>query len=140
MLIDLLDGNFILLWVGDSPAFLYTSEPSEHHNIIQKLIIPHSTENSAEIERIEASGAMIIEIQGQKRVNGELGITRALGNSGGPTTISKPDVKLIPKISDSIILLCSDGIQGTNIKIDSDFDDNSVNNFSLALPIFTLMK
>ena len=109
LLIDLLDGNFILLWVGDSPAFLYTYDQNE----IQKLITPHSTENPAEIERIESSGAMIIEIQGQKRVNGELGITRALGNSGGPTTIPKPDSKLI-NTSNSIILLCSDGIQGKN--------------------------
>ena len=113
LFIDLLDGNFILLWVGDSPALLYTPD----HNDIQKLIIPHSTENPAEIERIEASGAMIIEIQGQKRVNGELGITRALGNSGGPTTITKPDSKLI-NASNSIILLCSDGIQGENLHCD----------------------
>ena len=113
LLIDLLDGNFILLWVGDSPALLYTPD----HNDIQKLIIPHSTENPAEIERIEASGAMIIEIQGQKRVNGELGITRALGNSGGPTTITNPDSKLI-NASNSIILLCSDGIQGKNLHSD----------------------
>lgn len=113
LFIDLLDGNFILLWVGDSPALLYTPD----HNDIQKLIIPHSTENPAEIERIEASGAMIIEIQGQKRVNGELGITRALGNSGGPTTITKPDSKLI-NASNSIILLCSDGIQGKNLHCD----------------------
>ena len=105
-----MDGNFILLWVGDSPAFLYTPD----HNDIQKLIIPHSTENPVEIERIESSGAMIIEVQGQKRVNGELGITRALGNSGGPTTITKPDSKLI-NASNSIILLCSDGIQGKNL-------------------------
>ena len=113
LFIDLLDGNFMLLWVGDSPALLYTPD----HNDIQKLIIPHSTENPAEIERIEASGAMIIEIQGQKRVNGELGITRALGNSGGPTTITKPDSKLI-NASNSIILLCSDGIQGKNLHCD----------------------
>ena len=120
MLIDTLDGNFILLWVGDSPAFLYTPESPESsdlQNNIRKLIIPHSTENPAEIERIEASGAMIIEIQGQKRVNGELGITRALGNSGGPTTIPKPDAKLIPKTPNSIILLCSDGIQGEKVSV-----------------------
>ena len=129
MLIDTLDGNFILLWVGDSPAFLYTPESSDLQNNIQRLIIPHSTENSAEIERIEASGAMIIEIQGQKRVNGELGITRALGNSGGPTTIPKPDVKLIPKTANSIILLCSDGIQGKKIYSMRYFGDTRQPNF-----------
>ena len=129
MLIDTLDGNFILLWVGDSPAFLYTPESSDLQNNIQKLIIPHSTENPAEIERIEASGAMIIEIQGQKRVNGELGITRALGNSGGPTTIPKPDVKLIPKTANSIILLCSDGIQGKKIYSMRYFGDTRQPNF-----------
>ena len=36
LFIDLLDGNFILLWVGDSPALLYTPDQGSayHGNIV----------------------------------------------------------------------------------------------------------
>ena len=112
MLIELFDGSFILLWVGDSPLFLFVNNPSHNETSFQRLTVPHSIDNQEEIERIEATGGTIIEVHGQKRVNGELGITRALGKSGGDITISKPDLTINTFTSNTILLLCSDGIQG----------------------------
>lgn len=60
--------------MGDSQAILVQT-------LGYKCLTPnlHLVTNESECDRVKSAGGMVIEIQGQMRVNGMLQVTRALG-------------------------------------------------------------
>lgn len=98
-----------MVWIGDSPCYTIDVD-----NTITCVTTPHKADQKAEQVRITAQGGMI----SNGRVNGELAVTRALGNSGPRPLISTdPEHASISSNNFSSItklLLTTDGISGTN--------------------------
>lgn len=44
-------------------------------------ILEHTTNQLSEQERVKQQGAVLIDVQGEMRVDGELSITRSLGST-----------------------------------------------------------
>lgn len=93
-------------WIGDSGIGLLKGK-----QIIQ-LSTHHNLSNIKEEERVKAAGSEILFIYGEKRVDGVLNITRALGHPGAKASIiSEPDVgKFEIGPDDFILFIASDGI------------------------------
>lgn len=94
--------TYTFAWVGDS-AILGIDEVSEEEEEeeteeetveeAELLSKPHTLECSLMRENIVKSGAVITGSKGNYRVNGELGVARALGRSGPRPAISaKPSL------------------------------------------------
>ncbi|OQR75763.1 hypothetical protein BIW11_00717, partial [Tropilaelaps mercedesae] len=61
-------------WVGDSEAVLARAGTARH------LVIPHKPSLQSEQARIEALGGVVHQIQGIHRVNGNLAVSRSIGD------------------------------------------------------------
>ena len=84
-------------------------------------IVEHKTSQISEQERVKEQGAVLIDVQGELRVDGELSITRALGKSGSrPATTIKPDYKWYSTddLDQATIVIASDGVRGNLIYVD----------------------
>lgn len=75
-------------WLGDSQAILV--QPFGYKRLTPNL---HLVTNESECDRIKSAGGLVIEVQGQLRVNGMLQITRALGSPGSNNSRPPPPQK-----------------------------------------------
>uniref|UniRef100_A0A182Q4I1 PPM-type phosphatase domain-containing protein n=1 Tax=Anopheles farauti TaxID=69004 RepID=A0A182Q4I1_9DIPT len=100
-----------LAWVGDSQAMLVKRTAGEH--VYKQLVHPtHVGANVDEQERIRVEGGCVISWGGLYRVNGQLAITRAIGNANyKPFVTANPAVSLNQCTEDDLLLILgSDGL------------------------------
>ena len=97
-------------WIGDSTCW------SVGNNGIRCISTPHKADRESERIRIENDGGVITGENDAARVNGELAVTRALGNSG-PRPLISTEAEFVFIDSEketpiSKLILISDGITG----------------------------
>jgi len=93
--------------VGDSKIVL------ARNNCAVDLSKQHKPDNEQEKERIEAAGGRVIWWMGQAKVNGVLGVSRALGNAKiKELVICKPHIehRMIEEDMDQFVIIASDGL------------------------------
>ncbi|XP_058055731.1 uncharacterized protein LOC131207139 [Anopheles bellator] len=98
-------------WVGDSQAIMVKRSPNRE--LYQRLVYPtHSASNPEERDRIHAIGGNVIFWYGGFRVNGQLAITRAIGNPAHkPFVSADPGICLNTCTDDDLFLvIASDGL------------------------------
>jgi len=92
-------------WLGDSQALLVRNGRAVH------VVNPHKPDRQDERERIEDMGGCVL-FWGTWRVNGQLAVSRAIGDSGyKPYVTSEPDVTAVSLdgTEDFLVLAC-DGL------------------------------
>lgn len=92
-------------WLGDSQALLVRNGQG------MQVVNPHKPDRKDERERIEDMGGCVL-FWGTWRVNGELAVSRAIGDLGyKPYVTSEPDVTAVPLngTEDFLVLAC-DGL------------------------------
>jgi len=92
-------------WLGDSQALLVRNGQAVH------VVNPHKPDRQDERERIEDMGGCVL-FWGTWRVNGQLAVSRAIGDSGyKPYVTSEPDVTAVSLdgTEDFLVLAC-DGL------------------------------
>ncbi|XP_017770293.1 PREDICTED: protein phosphatase 1E-like [Nicrophorus vespilloides] len=97
--------SLYIAWVGDSQALI------ANQGKILQCVNPHKPFRPDEKERIENEGGMII-YWGTWRVNGQLAVSRAIGDAEyKPFVIAVPEVREIPLSgSEDFIILACDGL------------------------------
>jgi len=145
------DDTVFVANVGDSRALLGKMD-NEGRRIVQEIGRVHTTADAKEIGRIGDSGGMVMNWQGGLRVNGELIVTRSIGDPHmGPCIISDPDItKIDIGREDKFLVLASDGlfdVMSSQEVVDFVFDkkaeakaSKSVNNISDLLVEAALAK
>ncbi|XP_047954656.1 uncharacterized protein LOC125200884 isoform X2 [Salvia hispanica] len=114
----LAEAQILVANLGDSKAFLcsevYQSPPENKVLIAKELTNDHHPDNEVEKSRVESAGGNISKWAGVARVNGQLAVTRAIGdihfkNFG---VISVPEVTDWKPLSgnESYIIAASDGV------------------------------
>ncbi|BFU20337.1 protein phosphatase domain containing protein [Entamoeba histolytica HM-1:IMSS-B] len=91
---------------GDSPAYVIRKDKS-----IEKITYDHKATDPKEEEMIVKNGGVVMNLFGTKRVNGQIMVTRSIGDrSLHPPMTSIPTTKIISK--EDIISICvmSDGV------------------------------
>uniref|UniRef100_A0A914CYJ1 PPM-type phosphatase domain-containing protein n=1 Tax=Acrobeloides nanus TaxID=290746 RepID=A0A914CYJ1_9BILA len=96
-------------WCGDSSIGIF--KPTE----VVTLSKRHTPNDEEEVKRIEEAGGMVVWIQGERRVNGVLNVSRSLGDiQGKPMISSEPDTRVYKlEENDYILFLASDGVWDT---------------------------
>ncbi|KAH7731597.1 phosphatase 1E [Aphelenchoides avenae] len=96
-------------WCGDSSVGVLRPDS------IVTLTRRHTPNDPEERERIEATGGVVVPIQGEMRVNGVLNISRALGDiQAKPMVSSEAEFRKYAFSDDDLVLfLSSDGIWDT---------------------------
>jgi protein phosphatase 2C len=97
------------IWVancGDSRAVMNFT------TFTKELTHDHKPGTATEKRRIEALGGRVVDVQGVMRVNGELAVSRSIGdNRYHPFVIPHPDVYYYPlNNGNKFIILASDGL------------------------------
>ncbi|XP_050087284.1 protein piccolo-like [Anopheles aquasalis] len=98
-------------WVGDSQAMIVKRTPGS--NLYNQLVHPtHSPNNPDERERIQAIGGAVMFWYGNYRVNGQLAVSRAIGNrQAKPYVSADPGISLNKLTEDDLFLvMASDGL------------------------------
>nr|BAN41267.1 protein phosphatase 2C, putative [Entamoeba invadens] len=92
--------------VGDSPAFVIKSD-----NSIEKMSYSHKTNDPSEEKMIVENGGVILNLFNTKRVNGQIMVTRSIGDKAlHPPLSSTPSLYSIPLNEIKSIVLMSDGV------------------------------
>lgn len=82
--------KLVVSWLGDSQAMLVTQK-----NYIM-LVDPHKPERMDEMKRIEEMGGFVVKVNGLHRVNGQLGVSRAIGDDFyKPCVSAQPDIRVV---------------------------------------------
>ncbi|KAL5068174.1 hypothetical protein RYX36_019061 [Vicia faba] len=109
------DDKFLVANIGDSKAFLCSENfQSPKEAKVKELTRDHHPDREDERTRVEASGGQVLNWGGLPRVNGQLAITRAIGDvlfkSYG--VISVPEVTDWQPLTanDSYLVAASDGV------------------------------
>jgi serine/threonine protein phosphatase PrpC len=85
------DNELHLAYVGDSAALLVDCETQNSTRLCQEVDTAASNEN--EVARVERAGGMVLKVGGTLRVQGELAVTRALGDlKYKPYVTSEPHI------------------------------------------------
>ena len=93
-----------MAYVGDSSVYLVKNDG------VQRITTPHNCNNEEEVKRIEEEGGNIEEVNGMKRVNGIINVTRTIGDKKlHPPLTCEPDVKTINTKGCSHIIITTDG-------------------------------
>ncbi|KAK4004606.1 hypothetical protein OUZ56_006339 [Daphnia magna] len=89
--VSLIRGNLLLTaWLGDSQAVLVKD------GVATQLVNPHKPDRSDEKERISNLGGEVIFWDGAYRVNGQLAVSRAIGDASyKPYVTAEPDMVAI---------------------------------------------
>ncbi|XP_052868054.1 uncharacterized protein LOC128274009 [Anopheles cruzii] len=98
-------------WVGDSQAIMVKRSPSRE--LYERLVYPtHSASNPEERDRIHAIGGSVIFWYGGFRVNGQLAITRAIGNAAHKPFVSADPGICLNTCTDAglFLVIASDGL------------------------------
>ncbi|CAG7829768.1 unnamed protein product [Allacma fusca] len=99
-------GNIYIAWVGDSQAVLVrNTEPIN-------LVSSHKPDREDELRRIKSAGGEVISIGGTWRVNGNLAVSRAIGNLDYKEYVtSTPEISQIETNgSEEFLILACDGL------------------------------
>ncbi|ELP91563.1 protein phosphatase 1K, putative [Entamoeba invadens IP1] len=92
-------------FVGDSPAFVV------RNNTLKKVTKDHKATNSDEAKRIQNNGGVILSVLGTKRVNGQIMITRSIGDKElHPPLSTEPEIVSLKRSEVDWLLVMSDGI------------------------------
>ncbi|XP_059610474.1 serine-rich adhesin for platelets-like [Phlebotomus argentipes] len=93
-------------WVGDTQALLVKNRK------VFQTVKPHKADDEAEQKRIARQGGACIMYNGVWRVNGQLAITRAIGDVDyKPYVTSEPEIMSIPLDGDEdFLIMASDGL------------------------------
>lgn len=93
--------------VGDSRAVLCAKG-----GVTRRLCEDHLAGRPDELDRIEASGGLVVDVRGVCRVNGVLAVSRAIGDIGlKDLVIANPDVCRVPLTGgEEFLLIASDGV------------------------------
>ncbi|BFU21421.1 protein phosphatase domain containing protein [Entamoeba histolytica HM-1:IMSS-B] len=123
-----------IAYCGDSPAYIYKN------NKIKKITKEHKATNSAEVERIEMNGGVVFGMFGVKRVNGQIMVTRSIGDpSLHPPLTTEPDFIKLEKKGIELLFLMSDGItDGVTEKELEDIISKSGGMFNIAFDTLKL--
>lgn len=82
--------KLIVSWLGDSQAMLVGQGISE------MLVNPHKPERPDECKRIEEMGGFVVNMDGLYRINGQLAVSRAIGDQQyKPIVSAEPEVRVI---------------------------------------------
>lgn len=114
-----------IIWscnIGDSRAIMNNSEG------VIELSYDHKPNRTDELNRIKASGGIVTtDMSGIWRVNGNLSLSRAIGDYVlRPHVISRPELHIFEqKTNNNFILIASDGLWDV---LTSDFVINLINN------------
>ncbi|CAK9820431.1 Protein phosphatase 1E [Anthophora plagiata] len=102
----ILNKKLYVAWVGDSTATLI-----KHDSVIQ-LVNPHRLHREDEVQRIRKMGGVVMRSMGIMRVNGILGISRAIGDVPyKPFVSGEPEIKSIPLDgTEDFLVLATDGL------------------------------
>ena len=93
---------------GDSPAYIMKE------NKLKKITKDHKASNEEEVERIQQNGGIIFGMFGVKRVNGQIVVTRSIGDPAlHPPLTHEPEYIVLKKEEVDWIFLMSDGISDT---------------------------
>lgn len=102
------DGRLVVAWVGDSRAYVCLADGSAH-----LLTRDHTPEVADERRRLLAAGGTVTRasLRGRWRLNGELAVSRALGDVGYRSSglIPDPEVTMSSIAPGDALLLLSDG-------------------------------
>ncbi|XP_055699150.1 E3 ubiquitin-protein ligase lubel-like isoform X2 [Phlebotomus papatasi] len=93
-------------WVGDTQALLVKNRK------VFQTVKPHKADDESEQRRIARQGGACIMFNGVWRVNGQLAITRAIGDVDyKPYVTSEPEIMSIPLDGDEdFLIMASDGL------------------------------
>ncbi|KOC64583.1 Protein phosphatase 1E [Habropoda laboriosa] len=102
----ILNKNLYVAWVGDSTATLIKRD-----SVVQ-LVKPHRLNRTDEVRRIKRMGGVVQYSMGTMRVNGTLGVSRAIGDVPyKPFVTGEPEIKTIPLDgTEDFLVLASDGL------------------------------
>ncbi|KAL0272284.1 UNVERIFIED_CONTAM: hypothetical protein PYX00_005319 [Menopon gallinae] len=98
--------KIVVSWLGDSQAILVKQEG------YLLLADPHKPGRKDEFERIETQGGYVLKAGGSYRVNGQLSVSRAIGDKEyKPYVSSEPDVRVIDLTgSEEFFVIGCDGL------------------------------
>lgn len=107
------------LWVancGDSRAI------SHHGDKCVDLSFDHKPDLPSETARIRRAGGDVVVVEGVPRVNGELAVSRSIGDKRyTPNVIPSPDITYYPlSQSTRYVLLATDGLWDVMTSVDAD--------------------
>ncbi|KAL7715256.1 Protein phosphatase 1K [Entamoeba marina] len=120
-----------IAFCGDSPGFVFKNDR------IIKVTKDHKASNTEEAERITENGGVIFGMFGVKRVNGQIMVTRSIGDASlhPPLTVD-PEIVSIDRKDVEWLLLVSDGITDVvTTKEMAEFVRTLNNPFSIAFEI-----
>ena len=109
--VSLIRGNLLLTaWLGDSQAVLV-----KQNGLARQLVDPHKPDRPDEKERISKLGGEVIFWDGAYRVNGQLAVSRAIGDAGyKPYVTAEPDLVAVTMDGDEDFLIIGcDGLWDT---------------------------
>ena len=91
---------------GDSPAFVLKKDLS-----LIKVTTDHKASDPEEEKMIVANGGIVLSLCGMKRVNGQIIITRSIGDKNlHPPMTCVPSVQTLPLDDIKCVVLVSDGV------------------------------
>ncbi|EFX85505.1 hypothetical protein DAPPUDRAFT_127609 [Daphnia pulex] len=108
--VSLIRGNLLLTaWLGDSQAVLVKD------GVATQLVNPHKPDRIDEKERISNLGGEVIFWDGAYRVNGQLAVSRAIGDAGyKPYVTAEPDmVAMTLDGQEDFLIIGCDGLWDT---------------------------
>ncbi|XP_033350944.1 titin-like [Bombus vosnesenskii] len=102
----ILNKRLYVAWVGDSTAMLVKRD-----SVVQ-LVNPHRLHREDEVQRIRKAGGVVMQSMGTMRVNGILGVSRAIGDvQYKPFVTGEPEIKTVPLDgTEDFLILASDGL------------------------------
>ncbi|XP_060814536.1 repetitive organellar protein-like isoform X2 [Bombus pascuorum] len=102
----ILNKRLYVAWVGDSTAMLIKRD-----NVVQ-LVNPHRLHREDEVQRIRKAGGIVMQSMGTMRVNGVLGVSRAIGDVRyKPFVTGEPEIKSVPLDgTEDFLILATDGL------------------------------
>ncbi|GLT52974.1 hypothetical protein SLA2020_262760 [Shorea laevis] len=108
------DGQILVANIGDSKAFLCSEKFQSPAEAKATLIRDHHPDRDDERIRVETAGGYVLELSGVPRVNGQLAISRAIGDVSFKSygVISAPEVTDWQPLAmnDSYLVAASDGV------------------------------
>ena len=82
--------KLVVSWLGDSQAMLVSQGSA------MMLVDPHKPEREDECQRIESLGGFVVNVDGLYRINGQLAVSRAIGDHQyKPIVSAEPDVRVV---------------------------------------------
>lgn len=99
-------------WVGDSPAYLLNPASQYPVGRALRLTSPHDATNWREVQRMDEEGIANDGVYFFHKGVGGLMVSRALGGSGMPSVISKPEMSTVvcAEGRERLLVVCSDGV------------------------------